>query len=84
MNLNGVAHLFLTRSSWRRRNIARFACQRRRFPCRGVNATGRAIRGAAVARARVVRGTSVSPSSLNFCGGFGRSVERISPGPLYT
>jgi hypothetical protein len=27
---------------------------------------GRAIRGAAVARARVVRGTGVSPSSLNF------------------
>jgi hypothetical protein len=26
-------------------------------PCQGVNATGRAIRGASVARARVVRGT---------------------------
>jgi hypothetical protein len=56
MNLNSVTHLFLTRSLWRRRNDARFACQRCRLPCRGVNATGRAIRGVAVARARVVRG----------------------------
>jgi hypothetical protein len=31
--------------------------KRCRSPCRGVNATGRAIHGAAVARARVVRGT---------------------------
>jgi hypothetical protein len=44
------------RSSWRRRNDARFACKRCRLPRRGVNATGRAVRGAAVARARVVRG----------------------------
>jgi hypothetical protein len=29
----------------------RFACQSCRLPCRGVNATGRAIRGATVARA---------------------------------
>jgi hypothetical protein len=48
---------FLTRSSWHRRNDARFACQRCRLPCRRVNAMGRAIRGATVARARVVRGT---------------------------
>jgi hypothetical protein len=47
----------LTRSSWQRRNDACFAYQRCRLPCRGVNATGRTIRGAAVARARVVRGT---------------------------
>jgi hypothetical protein len=33
------------------------ACQRCRLPCRGVNATGRAIRGAAVVRAQAVRGT---------------------------
>jgi hypothetical protein len=32
------------------------ACQRRRVPCQGVNATGRATRGVSVARARVVRG----------------------------
>jgi hypothetical protein len=57
MNLNGMAHLFLTRSSWQRRNDARFACQRCRLPCRGVNATGRAVRGAPVAHAQAVRGT---------------------------
>jgi hypothetical protein len=42
---------------------------------------GRVVREAAVARA--VRGTGVSPSSFEFRGGFGRSVERVSPGPLY-
>jgi hypothetical protein len=48
---------------------------------RRVNATGRVFRGAAVVRA--VRGTVVSPSSFGFRGGFGRSVERVLPGPLY-
>jgi hypothetical protein len=33
--------------------------------------------------ARAVRGTGVSPSSFEFCDGFGRSVERVLPGPLY-
>jgi hypothetical protein len=42
---------------------------------------GRVVRGAAVARA--VRGTGVSASSFEFRGGFGRSVERVLPGPLY-
>jgi hypothetical protein len=36
------------------------ACQRRRVSYLGVNATGRAIRGVSVARARVVRGTEKS------------------------
>jgi hypothetical protein len=47
---------FLRQSSCRRRNDARFACQRCRVPCQGVNATERATRGVSVARARVVRG----------------------------
>jgi hypothetical protein len=48
---------FLTRSLWRRRSVTRFSCQRCRLSCRGVNATGRVVRGAAVARARAIRGT---------------------------
>jgi hypothetical protein len=36
-------------------NVARFACQRCRLPCREVNATGRVAHGAVVVRA--VRGT---------------------------
>jgi hypothetical protein len=32
------------------------ACQRRRVSCKGVNATGRAIRGVSIASERVVRG----------------------------
>jgi hypothetical protein len=51
MNLNKVAHLFLTRSLWRRRSDARLACQRCCLLRRGVNATGRAIHVAPVARA---------------------------------
>jgi hypothetical protein len=39
------------------------------------------VRGAAIACA--IRGTGVSPSSFEFHSGFGRSVERVSPGPLY-
>jgi hypothetical protein len=38
----------------------------RRLSRRGVNATGRVVRGAAVARARAVRGTDVTP-------GFGKA-----------
>jgi hypothetical protein len=38
-------------------SVARFSYQRCRLSCRGVNATGRVVRGAAVARARVVRET---------------------------
>jgi hypothetical protein len=45
---------------------------------------GRAVRGAAVARARVVQGTGVFAFEFEFRGGFGRSVEWILPGPLYT
>jgi hypothetical protein len=45
---------------------------------------GQAVRRAAVARARVVRGTGASPSSLNFAAGSGEVFERISLGPLYT
>jgi hypothetical protein len=41
---------------------------------------GRAIRGAAVARARVVRGTDVSPSSLNFTASSGEVLNRSPPG----
>jgi hypothetical protein len=41
------------------------------------------VRGAAVVHARAVRGTGVSPSSFEFCDGFGQSVERVLPGPLY-
>jgi hypothetical protein len=36
---------------------------------------GRAVRGAAVARARVVRGTGVSPSSLNSAVGSGEVLN---------
>ena len=32
----------------RRRSVARFSCQRHRLSCRGVNATGRVVGGAAV------------------------------------
>jgi hypothetical protein len=45
---------------------------------------GRAIRGAVVARARVVRGNGRFAFEFEFRGGFGRSFEWISPGPLYT
>jgi hypothetical protein len=37
--------------------------------------TGQAIRGAAVARARVIRGTGVLPSSLNFAMGSGEVLN---------
>jgi hypothetical protein len=48
-------------------------CQRRRVSCQGVNATGRVIRGASVARARVIRGMekTTMPSSLKFTKGSG-------------
>jgi hypothetical protein len=44
--------------------------------------TGRAIRGASVARARVVRGTekTVSPSSLNFVTGLDEVLGGSRPG----
>jgi hypothetical protein len=42
--------------------------------------TGQAIRGAAVVRARVVRGTGVSPSSLNFAAGSGEVLNGSRPG----
>jgi hypothetical protein len=42
--------------------------------------TGRAIRGAVVARARVIRGTGVSPSSLNFAAGSGEVLNGPCPG----
>jgi hypothetical protein len=42
---------------------------------------GQAIRGAAVARARVVRGTDVLPSSLNFAAGSGEVLNGSRPGP---
>jgi hypothetical protein len=42
--------------------------------------TRRAIRGAAVARARVVRGTGVLPSSLNFAAGSGEVLNGSRPG----
>jgi hypothetical protein len=48
---------FLARLLRRRRNVARFSYQERRLSCRGVNATERAVGGAAVVRARAVRGT---------------------------
>jgi hypothetical protein len=41
---------------------------------------GRAIREAAVARARVVRGTGVLPSSLNFAEGSGEVLNGSHPG----
>jgi hypothetical protein len=41
---------------------------------------GRAIRGVAVARARVVRGTGVSPSSLNFVACSGEVLNGSRPG----
>jgi hypothetical protein len=44
---------------------------------------GRVVGGVAVVHVRTVRGTGVSPSSFEFRGGFERSVERVSPGPLY-
>jgi hypothetical protein len=40
---------------------------------------GRAIRGAAIARARVVRGTGVSPSSLNFAASSGEVLNGSCP-----
>ena len=51
---------FLARLLRRRRSVARFSCQRRRLSRRGVNATGRVVGGAAVARVRAVRGMAVS------------------------
>jgi hypothetical protein len=81
---NDMAYLFLTRSLWRRRSVARFPCQRRRLSRRGVNATGRAARGAAVARARAVQGTAVSLRVFESRGRSGRNVERVSPWSLYT
>jgi hypothetical protein len=50
---------FLARLLRRRRSVARFSCQKRRLSRRGVNATGRVVGGAAVARARAIRGTAV-------------------------
>jgi hypothetical protein len=44
---------------------------------------GRVVRGAAVVRARAIRGTGVLPLSFESRGGFGRSVERVLPVPLY-
>jgi hypothetical protein len=41
---------------------------------------GRAIHGAAVARARVVRGMGVSPSSLNLAAGSGEVLNRSRSG----
>jgi hypothetical protein len=71
------------RSLWRRRSDARLACQRCCLLRRGVNATGRAIRVAPVARASHSRnGRFVFEFELR--GGFGQSVERVLPGPLYT
>jgi hypothetical protein len=75
---------FLTRSLWRRRSVARSPCERRCLSRRGVNATGRAVRGAAVARARAVRGTAVSLRVFESRGRSGRNVERVSPWSLYT
>jgi hypothetical protein len=40
---------------------------------------GRVVRGAAVVRARVVRGTGVSPSSLNFAAGSGEVLNGSCP-----
>jgi hypothetical protein len=57
MNLNGVAHLFfdvVIMAEVKRRPFRLPSC---RLPYRGVNAMGRVVRRAAVARARVVRGT---------------------------
>jgi hypothetical protein len=51
---------FLARLFRRRRSVARFPCQKRRLSRRGVKAMGRVACGAAVARARAVRGTAVS------------------------
>jgi hypothetical protein len=41
---------------------------------------GWVVRGAAVVRARVVRGTGVSPSSLNFAVGLGEVLNGSCPG----
>jgi hypothetical protein len=41
---------------------------------------GRAIRGAAIARARAVRGTGVSSSSLIFAAGSGEVLNGPRPG----
>ena len=49
--------LFLARLLRRRRSVARFSRQKRRLSRHGVNATRRVVGGAAVARARAVRGT---------------------------
>jgi hypothetical protein len=58
---NDAAYLlFLARLFRRRRSVARCACQKCRLSSRGVNAMGRVVGGAAVARARAVRGTAVS------------------------
>jgi hypothetical protein len=65
---------FLVRLFRRRRNVARLSCQERRLSCRGVNATGRVVGGAAVARARAVRGTAVSLHIFESCVRSGRNV----------
>jgi hypothetical protein len=74
----------LARSLWRRRSVARFSCQRRRLSRRGVNATGRVVGGAFVARARVVRGTAVCFAFSNPASGPGGMFEPVSPWSLYT
>jgi hypothetical protein len=58
MKSNDVAYLFLAWLLRRRRSVARFSCQWRRLSRRGVDATGQVVGGAAVARARAVRGTN--------------------------
>jgi hypothetical protein len=65
----------------KRRLLLRLRC---RLSCRGVNAMGRAVRGAAVARARAVRGTAVSPWVFESRDGSRRIIERVSPWSLYT
>jgi hypothetical protein len=81
MNLDGVAHLFdavimaeVKRRPLRLPNVS--------LALPWLNATGRAIRGAAVARARVVRRMGVSPSSLNFAAGSGEVLNGSRPGLL--
>jgi hypothetical protein len=67
-------------SSWRRRSDARLACQRCRLLRRGVNATGRSIRVAPVARASRLRNGKIAlHSSFEFRGEFGRCFERFLP-----
>jgi hypothetical protein len=51
---NDVAYLFSTRSLWRRRSVACFSRLRRWLSRREVNATGRVVHEATVARARAI------------------------------